>query len=167
MPISKRAQCLYAVHHGIVWKKGMALNQQRACCLVHMVHWERQEKSKCYAHRERTMYMNKLCVSLRSGVHMCASMNVRMCVWTFYASWTQIKLPPLRVRAVAVVSSSTAKSTTGYMALKESISDRLQHGVHTLYTLSMKQGGDECLRRLPPAAWWSILMRCSVTPGCT
>lgn len=37
------------------------------------------------------------------------------------------------------LDSQSQKTKTSYMALKESIYDRLQHGVRTPYTLSMRQ----------------------------
>lgn len=155
-PVSKDTDFLDAVHHGKAWKKGMASNQLRACCLVHMVHVEIQERSKCYFDSQRIIQMN-IAISCEC-VWGCTMLRAKY----FVPRRNPVQTLPLACVCVFVCvqlhSLFPRQSTISQMALEESISDRLQHGVQMLYTLSMRRAGDECLRRLPPMVWWSILM---------
>lgn len=153
-------------------EKGMASHQLRACCSVHMVCIEHRDRSKQYAARERILYMNNTirCVCLlrcpyvwvwhQEHVYVCGQVR-RIYILPHEARSTCAVCLCLFVCGCAFISF-----TPSYVAPKESIPDRLQHGVHMLYSLSTQQAGDECLRRLPSAAWRGILMCCSVTSGC-
>lgn len=84
-------------------------------------------------------------------VCLCEYECENACVWKWKNT---LNTPPpsacvcLCVCAVVLISLSSAKSPPSYMALKESISSRLQPGVHMFYSPSVRQAGDECLRHV-------------------